>query len=276
MILRQGTATTISLGPFVDESDGVTAETGLSLAVLVSKNGGAAAARNSSASIVHDLNGYYRVALDATDTAAVGQIRVMASPAGALPVWRDGVVWPAAVYDALIAGTANLPAEAVAVAAGAIDGDALAVSAGAELADAVWDEALSGHLLAGSAGAALSSSGGSGADPWATAVPGSYAAGTAGWLLGNRLDAKVSAVGGSSPGAGAVELTYTLTDSETGDPIADADIWATTDTAGSNIVASGRTDQAGQVTFYLDSGTIYLWRQKSGWDFANPDSVVVA
>ncbi len=86
----------------------------------------------------------------------------------------------------------------------------------------------------------------------------------------------MSAVGGSSPGAGAVELTYTLTDSETSDPIADADIWATTDTAGSSVVASGRTDQNGQVTFYLDSGTVYLWRQKSGWDFANPDSVVVA
>ncbi len=28
IILRQGTATTISLGPFVDESDGVTAEQG--------------------------------------------------------------------------------------------------------------------------------------------------------------------------------------------------------------------------------------------------------
>ena len=83
---------------------------------------------------------------------------------------------------------------------------------------------MSGHALAGSAGEALSNSGGGGADPWATAVPGSYGAGTAGWLLGNRLDAKVSAVGGTAVGArGAVESTYTLTDSETSDPVADAD-----------------------------------------------------
>jgi hypothetical protein len=54
------------------------------------------------------------------------------------------------------------------------------------IADAVWDEALSGHSGAGSAGAALSAAGTAG-DPWITALPGSYGSGTAGNILGNRL-----------------------------------------------------------------------------------------
>jgi len=30
------------------------------------------------------------------------------------------------------------------------------------------------------------------------------------------------------------------------------------------------------VTFYLDTGTVYVWRQKSGWNFTNPDTETVA
>jgi hypothetical protein len=44
---------------------------------------------------------------------------------------------------------------ASAIAAGAIDANALAASASQEIADQVWDEVLSGHLTAGSTGAAL-------------------------------------------------------------------------------------------------------------------------
>ena len=61
----------------------------------------------------------------------------------------------------------------------------------AAIADAVWDEALSGHLTAGSAGAALNGAGSAG-DPWTTLLPGSYGAGTAGNIVGNRLDAAVT------------------------------------------------------------------------------------
>jgi len=74
-----------------------------------------------------------------------------------------------------------------------------------------------------------------------------------------------------SAGAGATSTTYTLTDGT--NPIADADVWVTTDEAGSNVVASGTTNDSGEVTFMLDSGTTYyVWRQKAGWDFTNPDT----
>ena len=61
----------------------------------------------------------------------------------------------------------------------------------AQAADAVWDEQLSDHQTSGSAGAALSAAGSAG-DPWATPLPGSYGSGTAGNILGNRLDVAVS------------------------------------------------------------------------------------
>lgn len=82
--------------------------------------------------------------------------------------------------------------------------------------------------------------------------------------------------GGGGAGAGAVTFTYTLTSTVDSAPIADADVWVTSDEAGSVVLASGRTDQNGVVTFYLDAGTVYVWRQKSGWNFENPDTEVVA
>lgn len=56
------------------------------------------------------------------------------------------------------------------------------------IADAVWDEAIAGHAVVGSTGAALSAAGAAG-DPWATVVPGAYGAGTAGEALGVLTDA---------------------------------------------------------------------------------------
>lgn len=61
----------------------------------------------------------------------------------------------------------------------------------AENADAVWDEAISGHLTAGSTGNALNAAGSAG-DPWSTSLPGSYGSGTAGKIIGDNLNATVS------------------------------------------------------------------------------------
>lgn len=55
----------------------------------------------------------------------------------------------------------------------------------------VWDEAIAGHAIAGSTGAALSAAGSAG-DPWTTPLPGAYGAGTAGNIVGTNLDATVS------------------------------------------------------------------------------------
>lgn len=85
----------------------------------------------------------------------------------------------------------------------------------------------------------------------------------------------LNSVGGVA-GSGAITWTYTLTEQGSGDPIGDADVWVTTDLAGSNIIASGKTNQSGVMTFYLDAGTVYIWKQKSGWNFTNPDTETVS
>lgn len=87
-------------------------------------------------------------------------------------------------------------------------------------------------------------------------------------LAGSQLDADVHSR--TAMTAGAKEWSYTLLDEVTGLPIPDADVWVTGDAQGEHHLASGRTDQQGTVTFYLDAGGIYIWRQKSGWNFANP------
>ncbi len=88
-ILKQSTAATIKLGPFIDDTDGKTAETGLTIAqadIRLSKNGGDFAQKNSTTSATHDENGYYDIPLNATDTGTLGRLRVAVSKSGALPV----------------------------------------------------------------------------------------------------------------------------------------------------------------------------------------------
>jgi len=54
-----------------------------------------------------------------------------------------------------------------------------------------WREQNAGHLGAGSTGEALSNAGAAG-DPWATAIPGAYGAGTAGKIVGDNVNATIS------------------------------------------------------------------------------------
>ena len=55
----------------------------------------------------------------------------------------------------------------------------------------VWDDTLAEHLTAGSTGAALNAAGSAG-DPWNTALPGAYGAGTAGKIIGDNINATIS------------------------------------------------------------------------------------
>lgn len=102
--LKQSTAVTIKLGPFVDDADGKTAETSLTISqadVRLSKNGGNMAQKNEATSLTHDEIGHYDCPLDTTDTNTLGILRVMVHEGGALPVWADFMVVPANVWDSL-------------------------------------------------------------------------------------------------------------------------------------------------------------------------------
>lgn len=113
-LLKQSTAATIKLGPFVDSTDGVTPETGLTISqadIRLSKNGGAFAQSNNIAGAVHDENGWYGIPLDTTDTGTLGRLQVAVYESGALPCFSDFMVVPANVYDSLVAGTDVLTAD---------------------------------------------------------------------------------------------------------------------------------------------------------------------
>jgi hypothetical protein len=107
--LKQSTTVTVQMGPALDKTDGVTAETALSPTVYLSKGGAAQAARTSATAITHDRDGFYRVELDTTDTDTLGRLLAQFSAAAThLPVWHEYMVVPANVYDSLVAATASL------------------------------------------------------------------------------------------------------------------------------------------------------------------------
>lgn len=109
LYLRQSTASqSVLIGPFVDDADGATAESGLSIAntdIRLSKNGGNLAAKNSGGA-THDEAGWYTITLDATDTDTVGRLQLHVKVAGALMVHAQFQVLEEDIYDALIAASA--------------------------------------------------------------------------------------------------------------------------------------------------------------------------
>lgn len=81
----------------------------------------------------------------------------------------------------------------------------------------------------------------------------------------------------------AIPFTYTLTDSVTTNPIEGAEIWFCTDIAGNNVAKYCITDAFGIARIpnttqlpYLDAGTYYIFRQKAGYNFTDPDTEVVS
>lgn len=62
----------------------------------------------------------------------------------------------------------------------------------ASIADAVWEEAIADHSgTTGSTAEALNAAGAAG-DPWTTALPGAYGAGSAGKIIGDNINATIS------------------------------------------------------------------------------------
>jgi hypothetical protein len=162
LFLRQSTAVDIPIGPFLDATDGVTAETALTISqadVRLKKNNGAWAQVNDATAATHEENGWYEKELDATDTNTVGNLIIAVQESGALPVWHEYTVLEEAIYDALFATSANAfsgaagsttltalatgSITAAVIATGAIDADAIAADAitAAKIADGAIDAA---------------------------------------------------------------------------------------------------------------------------------------
>lgn len=112
--LKQSTAATVPLGPFVDEATGFDEENSLTISqadIRLSKNGGAFAQTNNAAGATFMEKGHYSIPLDTTDTNTLGRLRVHVHEAGALLVWQDFMVVPANTFDSLISGTDAIQAK---------------------------------------------------------------------------------------------------------------------------------------------------------------------
>lgn len=131
-LLRQSTAFTFRIGPFLDSTDGVTAETSLTIAqadIQISKAGGAFAQTSASPTTTHDTDGWYQCPLTTTDTNTLGHLTVQITVAGALPVWEHFTVVPAMVYDSLVAGSDTLDVQVTGMGANVVTATAIADSA---------------------------------------------------------------------------------------------------------------------------------------------------
>lgn len=73
-----------------------------------------------------------------------------------------------------------------------------------------WEEVLADHLTSGTTGNALNAAGSAG-DPWATALPGVYGAGTAGNILGNMTGGSASTLQTTTIATLASQTSFTLT-----------------------------------------------------------------
>ena len=119
-----------------------------------------------------------------------------------------------------------------------------------------------GHRLSSLTPAAVSNA------VWSATQSAFQTPGTFGYLF----DAPVSGQPGYTDGTGAVAFTYTLTSQSDGSAIAGVRVTVTDDIAGSHVVAEAISNVAGVVIFHLDAGRYYLWREKPGWSFVDPDT----
>jgi hypothetical protein len=114
-VLKQSTATTINIGPFIDDTDFKTLETGLtvtSMTVKIIKQSDTFSSTNTSFSPTasggsndaqHVASGMYNLELTTTNTDTVGRLEVVITITGALPVFHRFLVIPATKWTEMVA-----------------------------------------------------------------------------------------------------------------------------------------------------------------------------
>jgi len=86
-----------------------------------------------------------------------------------------------------------------------------------------------------------------------------------------RLDLPFSAASGTGAKSHTVQVNSTAGNV----PVVAAAVWVSTDLAGDNVIASGRTNTFGTATFLLDVGTYYLWVLDEAYLANNPTTITV-
>jgi len=103
-LIRQSTASTVTVGPVLD-STGTAVTSAVVGDFRISKNGSTATL--SGATVTHDANGYYNIALTAGNTDTAGRLVIYSgNTAQSMGAHRFTVLLPS-VFDALIANATN-------------------------------------------------------------------------------------------------------------------------------------------------------------------------
>lgn len=117
-LLKKETTTGVVIGPFVDDTDLKTRETGLagSMSVQLAKVNGTTqavtnGARNSTGTITHLFDGFYNVPLNGPDTAVAGRLLVSGTASGSFGAFNEYMVVDEDVFDALVPALAFLRAD---------------------------------------------------------------------------------------------------------------------------------------------------------------------
>jgi hypothetical protein len=199
MILIQQSDTAHSIDILmVQSADHVTPLTGATVTVTLSKNGGAFGA--AAGTVAEIANGIYKLTPTSVDTGTLGELAIHATATSGDPADLLRQVVAFNPYDATALGLSRLDAAVTSrLATGNVTvgtnndktGYALASGEHTAIAADVLDVAASAHNSANTIGAKINSSGSAG-DPWTTALPGSYSAGTAGAILGNPINVNLS------------------------------------------------------------------------------------
>lgn len=128
-LLRTNTATRVTVGPFLDKTDGVTPEVAITvtaekLTFIVDTAGvptlildtapTASGGANDMVHITGDDAGYYDLELAAADVNYLGRAKLALTDATVhCPVFHEYMIIPAMIYDALILGTDTLQSDTV-------------------------------------------------------------------------------------------------------------------------------------------------------------------
>ena len=174
MDLKQSTASQeILLGPFLDDDDGVTQKTGLTIAntdIKLFKAGGTTLGNKNSGGATEIATGFYYATLDATDTDTLGLLVVVVQLTDCLCVRHEFNVVSAAYYDWVYGSTKpsvdvdTIKTQAVTCAAGVTVGAYVGQGTAAIAVDASGNAAADIKEINGTA-----VTGDGGATPWGPA-----------------------------------------------------------------------------------------------------------
>jgi hypothetical protein len=196
-VTNQLTAATVATGVWQDATAGDFTQAGsigkslFTDGVIPGASGGIATYANVNSSIGSILGTIEGATLTCNVTQWAGAgVTGMPMPAYTQPPGFLAATFPTGT----VASTTNITAGTITTATNLTNaptaGDFTAAMK-ASMLSTTWDSDISGHTASGTFGGALNAAGSAG-DPWSTTLPGSYAPGTAGYIVGTNLNAAIT------------------------------------------------------------------------------------